>query len=171
MDIPEKDIGRAGFSGAVYRLAVAWALLGGCVLTAVVLINVVTVLGGMFNAPFPGDFELTEIGVAIAAFMFLPYCQISGANVTADIFTAKASPRLVAGFAVLASVVALGVSLLLLWRMQAGMIDQKTYGYFTAILQVPIWWGFLPILASLALLAVCACVSFYESVKGVRGRV
>lgn len=156
---------RTGLPGAVERLSTLWAMLGGAVLTAVVAVNVLSVLGGLFGAPFPGDFELTEIGVAVAAFAFLPYCQMTGANVTADIFTAGAGPRWVALFTLLAALAAFGVSLLLLWRMQAGMADQRDYGYTTAILQVPLWWGFLPVLASLALLALAAAVTLWEAAQ------
>lgn len=163
MAAPQGVPDRTGIAGAVHRLTVLWALGGGAVLTGVVAVNVATVLGGIFGMPFPGDFELTEIGTAIAAFMFLPWCQMTGANVTADIFTARASPRWIAGFALLAAAVALGFSLLLLVQMQAGMADQRRYGYVTAILQVRIWWGFVPILASLALLAASALVTLIEA--------
>ena len=78
--------------GLVLRISNAWAILGGVVLLLVVLINVVSVIGAAtINKAVPGDFELTELGVAIAAFSFLPFCQIAGHNVTADIFTARAS--------------------------------------------------------------------------------
>ena len=117
--------------------------------------------------PFPGDFEMTEIGVAIAAFAFLPYCQLTGANVTADIFTARASPRWVALFSLVASVVALGFSVLLLWRMYAGMLDQREYGYETAILQFPNWLAWLPILISLALLAVASLITLRDSARKI----
>ena len=70
-----------------------WALLGGVVLVAVVLMNTYSVIGNNFGAPFPGDFEMTEMGVCIAAFAFLPYCQLTGSNVTADIFTSRTGPR------------------------------------------------------------------------------
>ena len=53
-------------------------------------------------------------------------------------------------------------------QMQAGMADQRRYGYVTAILQVRIWWGFVPILASLALLAATALVSLAEAFRGLR---
>ncbi|MGI9493291.1 MAG: TRAP transporter small permease [Geminicoccaceae bacterium] len=146
-----------------------WALLGGFLLLAVVLMNVASVVGGVVWKPFPGDFELTEIGVAIAAFSFLPYCQLTDANVTADIFTSKASPGLIAKFKKLAALVALVFALLLLWRMFEGMQSQKDYGYMTAILQFPIWLGFIPILVSLALLAVAAVITLFDSGKSTPG--
>ena len=61
--------------------------------------NAISVTGSaVFGRPFPGDFELTEMGVAVAAFSFLPYCQLTGANVTADIFTSGASRAWIAIF-------------------------------------------------------------------------
>lgn len=150
-----------------YRLArsliAGWALAGGVLLLAVVLVNVFSVLGSaLFGRPFPGDFELTEIGVCVAAFAFLPYCQITGSNVSADIFTARASPRVVAWLTASGALIALLFSLLLVWRMWDGMLDQKRYDYTTAILQFPHWLAFLPILVSLALLAVAALISLSD---------
>ncbi len=152
-----------GAYGLVSRIITGWALLGGTVLIAVVLMNTWSVIGNQFGASFPGDFEMTEIGIAISAFAFLPYCQLTGANVTADIFTSRASPRWIALFSLVASVVALGFSLLLFWRMYAGMVDQKTYGYTTAILQFPHWIAYIPILVSLALLAVASLATLRNS--------
>lgn len=161
---------RPGLAGAAAALITAWALLGGGLLLLVVLMNVVSVIGGVVWVPFPGDFEMTEIGVANAAFMFLPYCQLKRTNVTADIFTARAGPRLISFFSLLASLVALLFSLLLLWRMYAGMLNQKQYDYTTAILQFPIWVAYLPILVSLALLALASVLTLIEDTRSVSGR-
>lgn len=152
-----------GVLGAGAALINGWAIAGGLVLLAVVLVNVVSVVGRIFGQPFPGDFELTEMGVAVAAFAFLPYCQLTDANVTADIFTAKASERWVSIFRLTAAVVALLFALLLAWRMYYGMADQRAYGYTTAILQIPIWWAFVPILVSLALLALASLITLVEN--------
>jgi len=154
---------RAGLFSLARNVITTWALLGGISLLAVVLLNVASVVGAIFWQPFPGDFEMTEVGVALAAFAFLPYCQLTGANVTADIFTSRASPRWVGVFSFLASAMALGFSLLLLVRMYYGLLDQKAYGYMTAILQFPHWIAFIPILISLALLAVAALITLIES--------
>ncbi len=147
---------RGGVAGAIEHLANLWALAGGIVLFAVVLVNVASVIGGIFWKPFPGDFELTEMGVAIAAFSFLPFCQIHGTNVTADIFTTRASERWLATFGFLGSLAALLFAALLLWRMYAGMLSQKEYGYTTTILQIPVWMAYVPVLVSLLLLCMTA---------------
>ena len=159
---------RPRWARAAERLIHGWALLGGLVLCLVVAVNVISVLGAIVWRPFPGDFELTEMGVAVAAFAFLPFCQLTGANVTADIFTARASHRWISGFKLAASLVALLFALVLMWRMYAGMGDQRAYGYTTTILQVPIWWAFVPILVSLALLALASLLTLLRSGAAVR---
>lgn len=144
----------------VHALITAWAIIGGFLLLVVVCINVISVTGAaLINNPFPGDFELTEVGVCVAAFCFLPYCQLTGSNVTADIFTVNASPRWLSIFAFFGSLAALLFSLLLAWRMYAGMLDQKTYDYTTAILQFPHWIAYLPILFSLGLLSLASLLT------------
>lgn len=163
----ENTASSSGFTGAASRLITLWALLGGFMLLAVVGVNMISIIGSVFGKPFPGDFELTEMGVAIAVFAFLPYCQLVGANVSADIFTAGASRRTIAFFTLLGSLVALGFAGLLIWRMYYGMLDQKEYDYTTTILQIPHWMAFLPILLSLALLALAALVTLLRDAKAL----
>ncbi|WP_353471934.1 TRAP transporter small permease [Salipiger sp. H15] len=164
----EETQGRSGVSAAVARLVTLWALLGGALLLVIVLINVASVLGAVVHKPFSGDFELTEMGVAVAVFAFLPYCQLTDANVTADIFTANAPRPMLAVLRALASLVAFGFACILVWRMYLGMLDQKAYNYTTTILQVPIWWAFVPILVSLVLLVAAAALTFRDSLTEVR---
>jgi len=156
-----------GPSGLVFRIITGWALLGGIVLILVVLMHTWSVIGNQFGMPFPGDFEMTEVGICIAVFTFLPYCQMTDANVTADIFTSRASPRWIAIFSLAASIIAFGFSLLLMWRMYAGMLDQKEYEYTTAILQFPHWIAFIPILISLGLLAIASLFSLHKSARNI----
>lgn len=155
---------QAGWVRSIHSLVTAWAIVGGILLLAVVLVNVISVVGSaLFDKPFPGDFELTEVGVCVAAFSFLPYCQITGSNVSADIFTQGASERWLAIFGFFGSLTALLFSGLLMWRMYAGMLDQKAYDYTTAILQIPHWMAFVPILISLALLMVASLLTIVSS--------
>jgi TRAP-type C4-dicarboxylate transport system permease small subunit len=152
--------------GLARRIITAWALFGGLVLVAVVAVNAYSIIAGaMINKPFSGDFELTEMGAAIAAFCFLPYCQLTGSNVSADIFTYNARPRTVAVMSLLAAVVALLFSGLLLWRMSHGLSDYIEYSEVTGILSIPIWWSFIPALFSLVLLAVASLITLLEAIQ------
>lgn len=150
--------------GLLRRVIELWALLGGVVLAGVALMSTWSAASSwLFGKPLPGDFEMVELLVAVSVFMFLPYCQSTGANVTADLFTARAGPRTVALLELLAAVVALGFSLLLLWRMYYGLLDYRQYVETTTILRVPIWYAYPPALASLALLAAAALVSVRDA--------
>lgn len=142
----------------------AWALVGGAILCGIVLVNSYSIVAGaVANRPFPGDFELTEMGVAIAVFCFLPYAQLTGANVSADIFTMRAGPRAQTAMAAAGSLVALAFALLLTWRMSVGLADYREYAEMTGILGIPIWWAFVPALVSLVLLAIAAAMTLREA--------
>ena len=151
------------------RVIEAWTLLGGVLLVCIALMNTWSVISlAVLGFPVPGDFELVEMGVAIAAFSFLPYCQLEGANVTADIFTAAASPATVAVFQLLAAVVAAFFSVILLWKMSEGMVSYIRYNEATTILGIPVWTAFPPILISLALLVLAAAVTLHQAVNKMR---
>ena len=148
-----------------------WALLGGCVLLGVVFMTSWSATSGVLLArPLPGDVELTEMLTAVAVFMFLPYCQLSGANVTADIFTARAGPRTVALLSLLSAAVALAFAVLLMERMHEGMADYREYVETTTILHIPIWYAYVPALASLALLIAASLGSLRQASAGLRGK-
>jgi TRAP-type C4-dicarboxylate transport system permease small subunit len=157
MDAGPRDA-PAGPPGLARRVVEWWAVLGGVVMLGVALMTTWSAASGwLLGRPLPGDYELTEVLVAIAVFAFLPYCQQTGANVTADLFTARAGPRALAGFRLFGALIALGVALLLTWRTWAGLLDYQRYVETTAILKIPIWWAYVPALASLVLL-VFACL-------------
>ncbi len=106
--------------------------------------------------------------VAVSVFMFLPYCQLSDANVTADIFTAHASPRTIARLKLLSAFIALGFSVLLIWRMYAGLLDYRQYVETTTILHIPIWYAYIPALMSLALLVLASLISVRDLLHDLR---
>jgi len=153
-----------GASRLLHRFIEYWALAGGIVLLGVALMTAWSAgTGWVLGRPLPGDFELTEIFVAVAIFAFLPYCQLTDANVTADLFTARAGPRTLAALGVLAALLALGIAILLTWRTWAGLIDYRKYVETTAILKIPIWTAYVPALASLGLLVLACVLSLLES--------
>ncbi len=165
--------GRSGLAAAVERLAAAWALLGGAVLLAIVAVNVVEVASSATAAHtgrFAGAVELTSMLAAVAAFCFLPWAQITGANVTADIFTARAGPRTVAVLQALAAVAAAGFCLVLTWRMAEGLSDQRARGLATTILGLPVWPAYALAVGSLALTALAALVTLAEAARAARAR-
>jgi TRAP-type C4-dicarboxylate transport system permease small subunit len=158
-----------GPKGLLLRATEFWALLGGLLLFIIALMTSYSAgAGWLFGKPLPGDVEMVEMLTAVSVFMFLPYCQIAGANVTADLFTARAGPRTVAWLELLGGVVALAFSLLLFWRMTLGLLDYRQYVETTTILKIPIWYAYLPALLSLALLAAAAAATVLGAFRRTR---
>ena len=155
-----------GLARAVLK---AWALFGGLILVSLVLMTAASALSNLvFNRPFRGDYEIVKHGVAIAAFAFLPYCQITYGNVTVDVFTEAMSNRAKAAMVVLSSLVAAGLAALLFRQMWFGMVDYIRYREVMTSLPIPLWTAFPPALVSLALLFVAALITTAEGIMGVR---
>ena len=136
-----------------------------------VLITATSALSNVFfNRPFTGEYELAKHFVAIAIFTFLPYCQLTGANVTVDIFTEGMSERAKSAMLAFSSLFALVFALVLLRQMSLGFGDYIRYPETTPTLQLPLWTAFPPILVSLVLLAIAALITAYEGWRGMRGK-
>ena len=155
--------------GLLYRLAEIWALIGGALLLAIALMTAWSAGSGwLFGRPLAGDVELVEMLTAVSVFTFLPYCQLTGANVTADLFTARAGPRTVAALESAGAMIALAFSLLLLWQMYKGFLDYRRYVETTTILKIPIWAAYPPALVSLALLVASSFASLRSAISRAR---
>jgi TRAP-type C4-dicarboxylate transport system permease small subunit len=49
--------------------------------------------------------------------------------------------------------------------MYEGLLDYRRYVETTAILRVPIWWGYVPALVSLALLTIASLITLREAMR------
>lgn len=124
----------------------------------------------MFSKPFAADYELVKNFIGVAIFMFLPYCQLTGSNVTVDIFTENMSAAKKAAMALFSSIFAVAFSALLLRQMSLGFLDYMRYPEVTPVLQLPLWTAFPPILVSLFLLLLAALLTALDGWRIVRGR-
>jgi TRAP-type C4-dicarboxylate transport system permease small subunit len=141
-----------------------WAIAGGIIILALVLITAASAISNLlFNVPFAGEYELAKHFVGIAIFTFLPYCQLTGANVTVDIFTEGMGPRAKAVMLAVSSLLAGAFAILLLRQMSYGFVDYVRYPEETATLHLPLWTAFPPILVSLALLLVAAMITAHDA--------
>jgi TRAP-type C4-dicarboxylate transport system permease small subunit len=140
------------------------AIAGGAVLLAITLLTVASVvLREVTGRPIPGDFELVEIGCAVAVFAFLPYCQMIGGNVLVEFVTARAPVRVQAALDALAQLAYTLIAALLAWRLALGGADLKAYGETTMVLGVPVWWAFVPIVPATVLLALACAHTAWKS--------
>jgi TRAP-type C4-dicarboxylate transport system permease small subunit len=146
-----------------------WALVGGFILAALTLMTAASAVSNLlFGRPITGDYEMMKHFVAIAIFCFLPYCQLTGANVTVDIFTERASERAKAAMLAFASLFAIVFALVMLRQMSLGLQGYLEYPETTATLHIPLWTAFPPALVSLFLLLVAALITFVEGIRGFR---
>lgn len=147
------------------KLARAMAVIGGLVLSFLIILTFLSVLGRTLNSflhrqveaiapemaqwfldlgigPITGDFELVEAGVAFAIFAFLPHCQITSNHASVDIFTNMLPRRANRFLDMIIGIVFAAVLILIAWKLYDGMLSKKKYGETTFLLQFPIWWAY-----------------------------
>lgn len=157
-------------SRALDVLARAFAFAGGVVLVAMTGMSVVSIAGRtVLGRPLAGDFELVQVGCAVAVAAFLPYCQLRRGNIIVDFFTVRAGPRVQAALDALGALLLAAVMALLAWRTAAGMLTVKAAGEITMIVGFPVWLGYAAIVPSLALTALVGLVTALEALKASRG--
>jgi len=168
-------------------LARFMAVLGGIVLSFLILLTCVSIIGrslnGIFHSdlmeriapgfsrwvidigvgPVNGDFELVEAGVAFAIFAFIPLCQVTAGHASVDILTNQFSRGINRFLRMVIEVVFAAVLVLIAWRLYEGMMSKLGYGETTFLLQFPIWWAYA---ASFVGSVVAAIVGVYMA--GVR---
>jgi TRAP-type C4-dicarboxylate transport system permease small subunit len=150
-------------------LARAFALAGGAVLVAITALSVVSITGRTLRGtPVPGDFELVQVGCAVAIAAFLPWCQRRRGNIIVDFFTTRASARTQGVLDALGALLLAAVLALLAWRTWAGMLTVRASGEISMIVSFPIWIGYAAIVPSLLLAAVVALATAAEAWKAAR---
>ena len=141
----------------IMRIARLLAVFGGVVALAVACLVVVSVLRRwLFSQPVPGDFELAQIGTAVAVFAFLPYCQVVRGNIVVDTFTNALPARLRGRIDALWDLVyaaAMGFVAICLTR---GTLDTFASNEVSMVLRIPVWPGVAFGALSCAFLAIVA---------------
>jgi TRAP-type C4-dicarboxylate transport system permease small subunit len=144
------------FGHHLFVVARAFALAGGLVILALTVMSLVSIAGrALFAMPVQGDYELIQLGCAVAVASFLPLTQLRGGHVIVDFFTAKSRP-VVREWLDAAGAVLVGLAgALVAWRMTHGTISLFEANDQTTILGVPTWYAVALMVPSFALLAVC----------------
>ncbi|SEG12096.1 TRAP transporter small permease [Bosea lathyri] len=154
----------SGFDRAVQCVA----LVGGALLIALATMVVVSVtlrsdLVGA--AGVPGDFELVQMATAIAAFCFLPYCQLKRGNIFVDTFTLKLPQSWQRRIDAMWDVVYALVMALIAWRLGVGARAAFASGENTMVLQLP---SYLPIALCAMLAGLVSLTAFVSASRLVR---
>lgn len=130
----------------VQAIARYLAIAGGLAMIAVVIMTGISITGRSLTrfglGPIPGDFEILQAATGFAVFAFLPWCQLSRGHATVDIFTNFLSAGFNRLIDLVTDIVLLVVTVVIAWRLWAGMVDKFYNGESTFILQFPVWWGY-----------------------------
>lgn len=175
-------------------LARFMAILGGVILTALVILTCISIAGRLLNGflhgdfmesvapgfaqwaldlgigPVTGDFELVEAGVAFAIFAFIPLCQITAGHASVDIFTDRMPASVNRFLRMVTETVFAAVLILIAWKLFDGMMAKKSYNETSFLLQFPIWWSYAASLVGAVLAAIVgvymAAIRIYEFFTG-----
>lgn len=145
-------------------LASALALGAGLILLALIGLTCLSILGRALLpldiglGPVRGIFDLTEMGMAIAIFAFLPWAQLREAHARVDLFASAMPNGLNRALDLLFNMAMAAVALVGSWRLYLGMQDKLSFGETTVIAQIPLWQGYA---ASLVGAASFAFVSLF----------
>ncbi|THT97589.1 TRAP transporter small permease [Lampropedia puyangensis] len=144
----------------IYGLSRFLAWLGGVVLILLASISVISIAGralsGFGLGPIPGDFELVEAGTALAVFCFMPWAHLVRSHAVVDLFWGVYPAAMQRVLIILSDLLMLVLWVLLIWRMGVAMVDYRSNGELTFILQFPVWWGY----AASLIPAVFGCVVY-----------
>jgi TRAP-type C4-dicarboxylate transport system permease small subunit len=126
----------------VDRVSDILALAGGALLLALAGLVTVSVLARwLTNRGIPGDFELVQIGLALAVFAFLPLCHLRGANLVVDSFTTRSPEWLRRGLDAFWCFVYAMVAALVAAMMAVGAAETIRSGTRSMVHGVPIGWA------------------------------
>jgi TRAP-type C4-dicarboxylate transport system permease small subunit len=155
------DTAPAAHTAAGRALAWATSVLtwsGSVALLAIAAITVLSVLGRyLLNRPIEGDYELVEIGMAVAIFLYFPYTHLTGSNIVAEFFTHGLSERARTMLEAVHDAIFCLVAALFTWRLALGCIRKFADNDTTMLLAIPKGWALLLAVVAMAVLtAICA---------------
>ncbi|ODS64833.1 MAG: C4-dicarboxylate ABC transporter permease [Acidovorax sp. SCN 65-108] len=144
----------------IYRLSRWSAIVGGIVLVAITVMIVASILGraliGLGLGPVPGDFELVEMGTAVAVLFFLPWTYLKGGHATVDLLYMHLPAWAQRAVVLVSDLLMLAVWLVMTWKLYEGLLEKKQYMETTFILQMPLWWAYAACLVG----AVIGCLAY-----------
>lgn len=180
----------------ILSLSRLMAILGGIVLSLIILIICLSILGRTLNtflhsdfaaSTMPGlatwlldagigavrgDFELVEAGMAFAIFAFLPLTQVTAGHATVDAFTAWMPDRALKW---LRAIIEIGFAVALIviaYQLYDGMLSKVRSGQTTLLLEFPVWWSYAGSVAGAVVAAIVgAFMAGFRVFEAATGRV
>ena len=179
---------------AALRLAYVFAVIGGVVLSLLILITCISIIGRTLNsflyldavtaiAPgvaqwlidsgigaIRGDFEMVEAGMAFCIFAFLPLTQLSAAHASVDIVVNMLPRGMTRTLMLLAEILFAVMLVIIAVQLYDGMGRKMRSGETTLLLQFPVWWAYALSLVGAVAAAVAgvymAIIRLFEVISG-----
>ena len=167
--ITESTQHHRGAARLLDRACKVFAVLAGIALTLMAFMSLWSIGGrALVGKALVGDYELVQFMTAAAVAMSLPYANWIGAHVIVDFFTVRAPVRTNALLDAIAQALMAACALLLAWRLSLGMLDLKRNADASMLLNIPTWWGYLPLVPSFVLLALTALYHLRTNLRKLR---
>ena len=159
------------FGAWLFAVCESLAVFGGIALLVVTAFTVVSVVGRTaFDSPVLGDQEIVEIGIAVALFSFMPYCQMRAANVIVAFFTARVSPAGQAFLDALMNAIFSVCIVIVTWRLAVGGLGAFKAGDASMFLRLPQWWGYAAAFVACIFWSLACLYSVFRSLREIRGK-
>jgi len=164
---PAVDAAAGGPAGRlIARACEVFALAGGAILALLALMAIVSIVGrNAFSSPIQGDFELMQLGCAVAVAFFLPFCQLRRGNIIVDFFTARASVRSQAVLDAFGALLLAVVMTVVAWRTGEGAIAMRASNETSMIISLPIWYAYALMTPAFALTALAGLHGVWSSLR------
>ena len=148
---------RTGLAGLLDTVITWWAMAGGLVFVALVIMSIVSIVGRkLFSHPIEGDMELLMMGAAIGSAAFLPVCELDDNHIKVDALTTWMSERARAVLDVIAHLLLTIASAIITWRSALYVEECYENMEVSTLLLIPIWQPVLLLVPSFALLTLAA---------------
>lgn len=143
-----------------------FALVGGLIMLALAAMTVVSIIGrSTIGVSVEGDYELVELGLAAAVFLFLPECYLSQGHVVVDLFTAHCKQRTIDFLDGITDLLFAVVAATLAWRLSLAGLESREYWEQTMILGMPLWWVYAVGAVCMTLMVLCALDQLYLRIR------
>jgi TRAP-type C4-dicarboxylate transport system permease small subunit len=149
------------------RLSNLFALTGGFIMLMLAVITVASIIGRTtIGQSIEGDYEITEMGLAMAIFLFLPECYIRKGHVVVDLFTAHCKPSTLFKLDTLSDLIFTVVAFLFAYRMSLSGLEAKEYMEHSMLLALPTWWIYVVGVVTMALCGMCGLYNLFHAFVG-----
>lgn len=149
------------------RISDIFAMTGGVIMLVVAAVTVASIIGRTtIGQSIEGDYEITEMGLAMAIFLFLPACYIRKGHVIVDLFTANCKPSTLYVLELIGDIVFTIVSFTFAYRMTLSGFEAKEYLEQSMLLELPTWWTFIVGVIAMALCGLCGLYRLFATLRG-----